>query len=61
MRISLFLASVLYSVQSHFSGAQTIQLNGNGISESIIRSITGTDGNEALNTDESPNDFYQNH
>ncbi|HCN6759003.1 TPA: autotransporter-associated beta strand repeat-containing protein, partial [Escherichia coli] len=58
MRISLFLASVLYSVQSHFSGAQTIQLNGNGISESIIRSITGTDGNEALNISVPPETNY---
>ncbi|WP_223716146.1 hypothetical protein, partial [Escherichia coli] len=41
--------SILYSVQSHFSGAQTIQLNGNGIPESITRSITGVDGNAALN------------
>lgn len=49
IRILHFLVSMLYSVQSHFSGAQTIQLNGNGIPESITRSITGVDGNEALN------------
>ncbi|EIQ6812487.1 autotransporter outer membrane beta-barrel domain-containing protein, partial [Escherichia coli] len=30
-------------------GAQTIQLNGNGIPKSITRSITGVDGNAALN------------
>lgn len=35
IRILQFLVSILYSVQSHFSGAQTIQLNGNGIPESI--------------------------
>ena len=49
IRILQFLVSILYSVQSHFSGAQTIQLNGNGIPESITRSITGVDGNAALN------------
>ena len=35
IRILQFLVSIIYSVQSHFSGAQTIQLNGNGIPESI--------------------------
>ena len=49
IRILQFLVSILYSVQSHFSGAQTIQLNGNGIPESITKSITGVDGNAALN------------
>ncbi|WP_223716119.1 hypothetical protein, partial [Escherichia coli] len=47
IQILQFLVSILYSVQSHFSGAQTIQLNGNGIPESITRSITGVDGNAA--------------
>ena len=49
IRILQFLVSIIYSVQSHFSGAQTIQLNGNGIPKSITRSITGVDGNAALN------------
>ena len=56
IRILQFLVSIIYSVQSHFSGAQTIQLNGNGIPKSITRSITGVDGNAALNISVPGND-----